>query len=994
MTKHAPSLRCLLILSGVLFFASSAASAGSIDPPFLVKIAAAPPEQFLPAIVMMEEQVDLESLDAALLAERATRQRRHETVVNELKELSSRTQIEVAQLLDQGRARGDVEHYRAHWVANLFTISAKPAFITALSERFDVGIIYDDATVYLIQSTGAEPEAAGVEWDLRQIHADSLWDQGATGQGRLVCNLDTGVDGTHPSFSARWRGNDPGVTPQEAWFDPYNGTIFPVDDAGHGTLTMGLITGADHATGDTVGVAFGAKWIAANVFEDPITTSSAFMRAFEWTIDPDGDPSTIDDVPDVVSNSWGSSGPGCSEEYWRVIDANEVAGVAYIFASGNSGPGDYSTVSPGSRATTPLNTFAVGAVNSSELIASFSGRGPSPCDSLTIKPEVVAPGVSVRCPIPGGSYTFASGTSVSTPLVGGGIALLRQVSPNATVDEIKEVLLLTAKDLGPAGEDNDYGMGQIDLAVAARSLLPGSDDPYIVFSGSTVDDGNNGLPEHGETFDLILHLGNMGEDVTGLSAEIHSADSYVDIGSGSANFGDIAGGSVGDNAANPFTITLNDSTPGAHYLDFVLDVAGNGGAYTAQIAFSLLTPFQVSLADHDAGNVVFSVSDGGRFGFDNLDQTNGSGFIFPKGGNNWLFEGALLAGTDSEHLSHSARGGPGDPAETDWQVTPGGNIVIVEPGGIADEEGRSIYTDIGAPNPMDLSVLQRTYAFSASPHDDYVIVRLNITNLSPDTGAVLENLYVGLFKDWDISAPPPSTEYLNNEGAMVRSSDLGYMYREESPSYPHVGVSVLTEPGMTAFQVINNQDESYQFTRAEFYGTLSGGFQDTLRANGDYSFVIGTGPFTLAAGDTVQTAFAVLAGTDLADLLTNVDAARLEWAEILATGVDEPGGAGSSPLPRSFSLSQNYPNPFNPMTTIAFTVPGGDEEQAVSTLLSVYNMRGQRVRTLIDRAMKPGNYTVTWDGKNAAGLQVSSGIYLYTLEAGTERTSRKMVVLK
>lgn len=991
MTTHALSARCLAILAGFLLLSSALARGGSIDPPFSAKLASTPPDQFISAIVMMEDQVDLQAMDAGLIAGRATRKMRHETVMRELRAVASRSQIDVAQLLEQGRVRGDVERYRAHWVANLFTVSATPSFLVALSERFDVGVIYDDAAVYLIQSAGPEPEVSGVEWNLRRINADSLWYQGATGQGRLVCNLDTGVDGTHPSFSARWRGNDPGVTPQEAWFDPYNGTTFPVDDGGHGTLTMGLITGADHTTGDTVGVAFGAKWIAANVFEGSETRSSAFLAAFEWTIDPDGDPTTLDDVPDVVSNSWGSSDPSCFQEYWRVIDANEVAGVACVFAAGNSGPGDYSVVSPASRVTTPTNAFAVGAVNSSDQIASFSGRGPSLCDSTSIKPEVVAPGVSVRCPIPGGGYTFASGTSISTPLVGGGIALLRQVAPNATVDDLKEALLLTAVDLGPAGEDNDYGMGQIDLAAAARSLLPGTDDPYIVLSGSTVDDGNNGEPEKGETFDLIVYLGNMGENVTGLSADIHTADPFAFVESGSSIFGDIAGGTVGDNASNPFTVSLNDSTPGAHYLDFVLDISGNGGAYTAQISFSLLTPFQVLLADHDAGNVIFSVSDGGRFGFDDLDLTNGSGFIFPKDGDNWLFEGALLVGTDSVHVSHSARGSPAGPVETDWQVAPGGNILITEPGNVSDEEGRSIYTDIGAPSPLDVAVFQQTYAFADHPNDDYVIVRINLYSLSPDTAAVHENLYVGLYFDWDVGIS--GNEILNNEGAMVRSSDLGYMYHQENPGYPHVGASVLTEPGMTSFQLINNQDESYQFTRGEFYGTLSGGFQDTLRTNGDYSFVIGTGPFSLAAGDTLTTAFAVLAGVDLPDILSNVAAARVKWAEITTTSIDGPGDPGSSPLPRVFSLSQNYPNPFNPLTTIGFTIPG-KEGEAVPTVLRIYNMRGQLVETLIDRTMVPGSHTVTWSGRDSRGLSVSSGIYIYTLEAGSEKSARKMVVLK
>ena len=84
-------------------------------------------------------------------------------------------------------------------------------------------------------------------------------------------------------------------------------TQYPEDTAQHGTHTMGTMTGIDSATGDTVGGAWGAQWIACNAigqgsggdFDNDILT------AFQWLADPDGNPSTVYDVPDVVQNSWG-----------------------------------------------------------------------------------------------------------------------------------------------------------------------------------------------------------------------------------------------------------------------------------------------------------------------------------------------------------------------------------------------------------------------------------------------------------------------------------------------------------------------------------------------------------------------------------------------------------------------------------------------------------------------------------------------------------------
>ena len=103
------------------------------------------------------------------------------------------------------------------------------------------------------------------------------------------------------------------------------------------------------------------------------------------------------------------------------------------------------------------------------------------------------------------------------------------------------------------------------------------------------------------------------------------------------------------------------------------------------------------------------------------------------------------------------------------------------------------------------------------------------------------------------------------------------------------------------------------------------------------------------------------------------------------------GQAGTARLPKVFSLAQNSPNPFNPATTISYSVPEGT---LVQVKLTVYNIRGQLVRTLVDEVREPGSYTVYWDGRNDAGRQVASGVYFYRMRAGDFVQTRKMVLLK
>lgn len=137
-----------------------------------------------------------------------------------------------------------------------------------------------------------------------------------------------------------------------------------------------------------------------------------------------------------------------------------------------------------------------------------------------------------------------------------------------------------------------------------------------------------------------------------------------------------------------------------------------------------------------------------------------------------------------------------------------------------------------------------------------------------------------------------------------------------------------------------------------------------------------------------------LASNNVNDLL--VDASGRLWV-----GTDSglsmyaPRTTGIAPthqeaaLPRSLVLSPNYPNPFNSTTAIRFELPGTGRVRLV-----LYNVLGQRVRTLVDAKHDAGTYAVRWDGKNGAGQEVASGVYIGRLEAGGSVSVRKLVLLR
>ena len=315
-------------------------------------------------------------------------------------------------------------------------------------------VTLDEAEVTLADAT-PEPNVA-------LVSAPVLWNQGFRGEGVVVASLDTGVDATHPDLAGSWRGGS------NSWFDPYGQhPTTPTDLHGHGTSTMGVIVGGS-AGGTAIGVAPGATWIAAKIFNDSgAATTSGIHAAFQWILDPDGNPATAD-APDVVNNSWDSSSPGCDYTFQPDLQAIRATGILPIFAAGNGGPSAGTSFSPSNLP----EAVAVGAVDDSDLVAASSSRGPASCGGSTdVFPDVVAPGVGIHTAERWGLYTDATGTSMAAPHVTGAIALLLQAFPDTSAADQQAAIEDAAVDLGALGPDDTYGNGRVDASAAYEWLV-------------------------------------------------------------------------------------------------------------------------------------------------------------------------------------------------------------------------------------------------------------------------------------------------------------------------------------------------------------------------------------------------------------------------------------------------------------------------------------------------------------------------------------------
>jgi len=1007
------------------FFRAFAAFGGRISPGLASKLSGLRADESLTCLVVMEDQANIAQLNSKLDLQKATRQVRHQRLLVTLKDRAKRSQSRLVDYLNQRTIEGSIREFKSFWITNAILVTAGKHEIERIAAFHGVEAVYENYPITLVEPVSVQKSSGNNlerEKILSAIGTREAWAMGYTGKGRLVCSFDTGVDGDHPALLSNWRGNNNGSI-AASWFDPL-GSDLPVDGRGHGTHTMGVMTGITDS--DTIGVAFDAQWICAAVIDRGVSinqTIANILAAFQWAVDPDGDPGTIDDVPDVINNSWGVP-PGyfspCDQTFWNAIDNVESAGVVVIFSAGNEGPDPSSIRIPADRTSSPTNSFSVGAIDALSFgypVAHFSSRGPSGCDNQTIKPELCAPGVSIYSCYKDAEYRTMSGTSMAAPFVSAAVAILRQYNPDATAEQIKQALLESCADLGPEGEDNSYGHGLINIK-RALEILPKPDLPNLYLTGFHIAGGVD--PQPGDQVDLVVELKNSGLDAGGVCALLSTSDSLVQIASDSIYLGQVESEESRSNSDSPFPVVFDQNMPAGRKVEFVLRVVGDQPDYSCDVNFSLIVGSlpAFSTGEHDVGDFVFTLSNFGQYGLADrsFNPLGGKGWIYPGDGANHLYEAALLIGTGPDRISDGARGEDGKTPQQDFEALPDGDLSIETPGMLADQEGSCRFSDARAESPLGLEITQRSFAYDDPDNDGFLILLYNLKNTAVGP---LQNAFVGLFFDWDISAGSPDDDEVGYDPVL----SIYYQFDEESDIrlsvVPLSGLSHFLNPidnTLTLYDGFSDQ-EKFEFLSGQVYQKIGQQLatgeesEASTSEQKDWSQMVSLGPISLAPQESAEVAFAIVGGQGLDEFRANVTAAQVKYG-CLCTGTEDE--EEESILPEQFSLGQNYPNPFNPATTIAFDLspqyqslsysqqPGVDSEPqvpqkkqvlSIPTSLRIYNLRGQLVKTLIDDELSPGRYEFTWDGTDDKGRKVASGVYLYRLKTPQSQTTRRMILL-
>jgi subtilisin family serine protease len=463
--------------------------------------------------------------------------RRGQYVLDALRTTASASQKEARALVKATKGAAAT----SYWITNVLVVEGDAKLAARLARVTGVTEVRAPRTYPLVRpvdtATAILAAAGDPEWGVDAIGAPAAWADGVLGQGIVVANVDTGVDYLHPALVNQYRGSsgDGTFNHDYSWWDP-TGICGgePCDNVGHGTHTMGTMVGGD-GPGDftpDIGVAPAARWIAAKGCEDFGCSEQALLSSGQFILAPtdlagkNPDPARR---PDIVNNSWGG-GPG-DTFYLETVQAWRAAGIIPVFASGNPGPECGQGGSPGDFP----EVLSAGATDSKDMIAEFSGRGPSVIEGKAWNPDIAAPGVDVVSSVPGGGYEAYSGTSMAAPHASGEIALI--LSARAALigdfEGVASTVRATALDrideqcgAAPGGDPNNvYGDGRIDAAAAVALVKTGgtlagtvtSTEDGTPVAGATVS-ADNGSREFRATTDaagtysIFLAAGDYGVD--------------------------------------------------------------------------------------------------------------------------------------------------------------------------------------------------------------------------------------------------------------------------------------------------------------------------------------------------------------------------------------------------------------------------------------------------------------------------------------------------
>lgn len=595
----------------------------------------------------------------------------------------------------------------------------------------------------------------------------------------------------------------------------------------------------------------------------------------------------------VINCSWGNTGFSNLEQ--DIINAANTLGSCIVAAAGNNNsfeefyPASYDGV------------LSVCAVDSNDVKATFS--------NFSTRVDVSAPGVDIYSTVPGNTYAAWDGTSMASPISSGVISLIRQKYPNLTPKKCYEVLKRTTDDVN-ALNPNFIGMigtGRVN-AYKALSSNPDSLKSLLLRKIFVGDPQTLVYQERWSPIALFITLENVLSPLKNVYVKLTNPNEFIRaVYKDSISLGNFETGEI-KTSKDSFLILFSERIPYDYNLILTFDVFDENGKVQSLYAQLLVRP---SYRTMSGNNITISFNSRGNIGYNDFpNNKQGDGFLF-RNSNSLLFEGATMIATSTGKISDVAR-------NSNYQnraFSPDSFFKVqknISLDGTSFYFGSSVFSDLNVfsfdSNLVGVKIAQMVYQFSGSQDSNFVILNYKIQNGSEKN---YDSVYFGLFFDWDISLGGQKDETffdLINRFACAYPSNVDTL--------PFVATQLLSPLPVNYYAIDNDGSEDsfgiYDgFTFAEKILALTSGLGRRKSRTTDVSYVISTGPFSLASGETKEIAFSIFAGLSFPELRQVSLAALMKAIEMGIVNVDKPKSIDDWEF-------EVFPNTFESVLNIVF----------------------------------------------------------------------------
>jgi subtilisin family serine protease len=857
------------------------------------------------------------------------------------------------------------------------------------------GIAYAEPRyIYHTQEIFNDP-IANVYHDFHRF--DEAWEISENTENVIIGVVDSGVDYLHEDLSANMWVNENEVCgngqdddgngivddclgvnfmaiysnffPEEKWHDPRP------TGSDHGTHVAGITAATpDNGLGIT-GSGLHSRIMAIKV-GGPL---GQYNRSIFFGYD--GILYAVNNGAHVVNNSWGGS--NFSQFGLDVVTYAEEMGVLVIAASGNANaegaifPAAYPTVLSVGSVDRAYDTFDFSEIRRK---ASYSNYG--------LNVDVHATGSSVQAPVfdPQGQncttcYGAKTGTSMASPVVAGLSGLILAKYPDWAPERVRLQIRSTASnmDIDNFSLSGKLGTGSIDAFKAVSTPMPAFSIRNINFVNA-----ENEKISVGEDGEIVLTFRNIGAGSQNLNVTISTPNDGITIHETQHSIGAIASNSTFDLRV-PFSLSQDfDLLETPVFRIFYQDHGMGYRDFTYREYEDLI--YDIA----QGNNLAVSIASDGTIGFTRpFDGAGGIGFRpvtdEPEGAEieertNMLYEAGLII-TDQGKVFDAIRS---TERTRSLNFRPLSAFKVTD-SGISDSNGTGLFEyRLPGINPH-LEIRMNSYMFNEAGLENTIFVQYLIKNKSQTY--TVNNSWIGLFADWDIGNPGNNSVFYSEEDSLIFIGESG------NPDTPVATVANLGPTG-TLFAIDNEFegdidnlnfpiDES--FTKVQKLNATRAGLQKTTVDETDASMIVSTGPHSIAPGEEISVGFVLAYGSSIEELQQQVANAREKNVfHVTGNAVVTSNHESSSGLPTRTYLYNNYPNPFNPSTNIRF-----DLAQSTNVQLTVYNILGQKVSSLVSENMTAGTHNISFDAS-----MLSSGVYLAVLRTEFGQQTIKLNLIK